>query len=122
MFNVRINEQGQLTIPEKLRDEAHIGLNDVLQIAITESGDILIRKYDPSMDEEYDEYLEEYCKNAEEQKIDDVEMAQIEAIIAEREQRLADEDWASGEELVTKARARFKEKEENIRRLLDGDK
>ena len=67
----------------------------------------------------YDEYLEEYCKNAEDQEVDEEKMAQIRALVADREHLT---DWCSGEELASKAKTAFRARKRSFdERVSEGD-
>lgn len=46
MFDVQINERGQITIPKELRDKANLTPQDTLKIQLDSSGKILLYKKD----------------------------------------------------------------------------
>lgn len=46
MFNIHVNERGQITIPKELRERAHIHPNDSLNIDVDEQGRIILYKKD----------------------------------------------------------------------------
>jgi AbrB family looped-hinge helix DNA binding protein len=46
MFDIQVNERGQITIPKQLREQVHIFPNDNLEIDVDEHGRLVLYKKD----------------------------------------------------------------------------